>query len=535
MLALLAPLRALPQAQPDSGLRGFVISPLMFRVSARPGERVELAMMLQNLEPKALRANITIQSVLWQDYTYSPLTESAHAKDASGWFQPVSNEPMEARAQRQVKFVFLVPRTARGAYWALATIRPEPVDSDTQMRVVFDVPIIILVGSQPRPDVRAQGPTLSFTSGQASMFVDLDNRGEGFSVLNATADVTNIDTRRVVGRYEITDRNLYPTSKRRVSFGVGQLPPGRYRLRYWIDLGTRRMPVMQSEYLVRKDEIEAAIGPGAVAIPPLYIEPSAIVFEIPPGGQKTQRVLLTNTSDRPLKLNLSVSGVSQSEKGSLSPEGPPPKGLRLTVSPRTIDLPPSQSRQAVVRVASDRNATGDSWFAVRMQGFDQADQAQVEDLVLCNAPIQGTLEPKLQIENLRLVKDGQRVVGIKFAAHNTGNQAVRPLRGARLLEGGVTPVASLEVPLVGDGGLLPGAVVEHEVVFPPGLPPGEYLCSVQFQYGPELFADGGIAVSIGKAPTKPAEAKPKPKPKPKPAPKSKAKKAKPKRKSSAHR
>lgn len=488
-------------AQPgaaESSIRGFVVSPLMFRVSLLPGQSSEFTLSLQNLEPKELRPNLAFSSVLWEDHSYTPRLDTPHDRDCSAWFETLDQSTIEARQRREVKLRVQVPRQAKGPYWTLLTIRPEPVDMDNEMRLVFDIPVIILVGGQPNPDVKVAPPNLEVANGMAAASLDLENRGASFSVINVGGEVTNLDTRSVVGRFELSDRNLYPQSKRRVGFGLGSLPTGRYRVRFQVDLGTRRLPPLQRDVVVQNGQVANAGEAGAFVLPPLLAQPSAIVFPLPPGGQRTQRITLSNTSTKPLSLNLEAVEVRQTTRGTLEPGQELPTGVRVTVSPATLTIPPGRTRQAVVRVSIDKEAQGDLWFGVRLSGYQADEQADTEDLILCNVPVQGTLNPKVELAETQMVEDQGVPVAIRYTTVNSGNQAVRPRTSARLLRDGVQVIATLEVPVVGDGGVLPGGRVDNEIPLPHDLAPGEYLVVVEAQFGPESFARGSVTFQVPK-------------------------------------
>ena len=64
--------------------------------------------------------------------------------------------------------------------------------------------------------------------------------------------------------------------------------------------------------------------------------------------------------------------------------------------------------------------------------------------------------------------------------------ALLPRVSASVLEGGLTPVAKLEVPILGDGGILPGATLHNRVMLPPNLKPGAYTVKLEYQYGETL-------------------------------------------------
>src|SRR5207253_485772 len=128
------------------------------------------------------------------------------------------------------QFRFRVPTQARGSYWALLVFSPKPVGSQTNVNLVYEVPIMMQVGRPSAPDIKVASPQVSGTANAPQLSVGFVNDGNSFGIVGAQCSLKSVLTGRKIAEVRAWDKNLYPHTKRRLSLGVPALAPGRYEL-----------------------------------------------------------------------------------------------------------------------------------------------------------------------------------------------------------------------------------------------------------------------------------------------------------------
>ena len=205
---------------------------------------------------------------------------------------------------------------------------------------------------------------------------------------------------------------------------------------------------------------------------------------MPAGAQRLVTVKLTNQTDGPLNIALSAHKLTQANNGLLQVlEEAPPANVGIVVSPETVTIPARHTSTLRIKLSVDPGTVGDTWFAI--SAISTAGDSMSEE-IYGNVTVPETGTPKLEIVQKDTGLVGDIPISIDYEVSNTGNMALLPRVSASVLEGGLTPVAKLEVPILGDGGILPGATLHNRVMLPPNLKPGAYTVKLEYQYGETL-------------------------------------------------
>ena len=195
-------------------------------------------------------------------------------------------------------------------------------------------------------------------------------------------------------------------------------------------------------------------------------------------------VKFTNQTDSPLVLNLTPHRLSQASNGLLQVlEDSSLGNLVVTLSSPTVTVPARRTANVRVQVAVDAAAKGDSWFAI--SAVSQAGDSMSEE-VYGSVSVPNTGIPKIEVTSGQIGKVGDIPISVDYEVRNTGNMALLPKVSASVLEAGLTPIAKLEVPLLGDGGILPGVTLKNRVMLPPNLKAGAYTVRLEYQIGEGL-------------------------------------------------
>jgi hypothetical protein len=455
-------------------------------------------------------AQAEILAFTMEDWTYRTIYGTEHPRDCAAWFAKKNNDITVQPGQRlELHLDLSVPRGALGPYWCMLKFTPRPNGSQTKSLVVYEIPIVFIIGKNPKPVVKIGTPFLrkmdpkSKTTSMMAV-LPMDNDSEGFSVLGATGTLRNAATNRVLNDFTVEDRNFMPKTKRELVFVVPAVPDGRYKIDFKPELGARTMPTVSSEVIVTKGVPKLATEAMTMETTPITTEPGSITLSIPAGGQRTSVVKFTNNSNREISLDVKPASIEQAANGSVGiGENPLPFGLGVEVSGDFSNIKPGQSATARVRMLVPKEAEGDIWFGLSVK--EAGNGASMADSVLGTITVPKTEKPNLVVEAPLELKDGAKTLAFKFKVRNGGNVALRPEGNASVLADGIRLVDRLLVPVIGDGGLLPGKTVENMVMLPPNLKPGSYVVEVAYQYTEQDYGRIRMPFKVvaGK-PTKPA-------------------------------
>jgi len=457
------------------------IVPVMYRAGGSAGSVLKLPIEVQNLDPTPVSITLTLSPVAYTDWTYGPNIGTKTEFDCTAWFQ---KQQFSAIIQPASHFNFecqcKIPRTTPpGVYYCLGLVDPAP-NARNPIRAQYQIPIIIFVGKQPPLNLEFGTPTMELTDKTGSVNVSFTNDSRAFTVIGATVQLRDAVTGRSIATKSDTDRNLYPNSKRTLPFGIGPLPDGQYIVRCTCQAGTRTFRPLQASFVVVKNKAVPATAASLVSLPPVTANPERVHQDMPSGSRRMMAVKFTNQTDSTINLVLTTHRLSQAANGSLQVlDDPPTAPLHVDVEPASISIPPK--REATIRIFAtlDRGATGDSWFAV---SATSTSHDSMSEEVYGSVKVLKTESPKLSIEGKGVALTDNYPMSADYEVTNTGNIALKPLPFAAVLESGLTPVARMDVPTLGDGGILPGATLHNRIMLPLDLKPGAYAVRIEYQY-----------------------------------------------------
>lgn len=495
-LSCLVVLSAFPTAfgQTDGGLHGVAVSPVLFRVPAEAGSDVRLALRLQNFEPRALTAALSFHSVAYADWSYAPKMDAPNPSECASWFRETRpNVSVGAFGTVTLDLAAHVPHVRPGVYYCALVIDPALKTDPRMIRAEYQIPIVLFVGRQSRPDLRFGTPQLEGTPEHPVLAVPVENDSDAFTVVGADMALRNVRTGSLTASVTDYDRNLYPHTKRKLVFNIQPLTPGEFLATYRAQAGRRVFDSLQTRYVVNHGKIAAATPSAVLGLPPVVADPSYLRVAMPAGATRYLSFRISNQGSKPLTLQAEARALHQSGNGLFAlDETPPPADLRVSMMPDSLTLPPRRTATVRVAVTPSSGAHGESWFGVRIKATDGA---TMPEYVYGTAVVAGTGTPKLDVALEDVRRASGVPVAIDFHIKNTGDMALTPLTAAVVMRGATT-VARLEVPRLGDGGVLPGSVLHNHVALPAGLKPGAYLVEIDYQYAEKLTARLAVPVEI---------------------------------------
>lgn len=491
-----------PQAQPRSAVGGVLISPLLHRAMVRPGSPDKVVFKVENPGLTPHTASISLRPFVPESWTYRTLFDKPHGQDASLWFeQRTLQVRLEPGQKREVVLPLRVPREAAGPHWCMMQFTPRPEGSLTKSLVVYEIPIVLVAGKNPRARLEVSSPVIQpAVEGQkrGALYVKIPvaNDSDGFTILGGTGALVDAGSGRTVQDLIVEDRNLMPRSQRHLAFLVPTLPDGRYRVSFRVASGARSLQPVAATFAVRQGAVEREGAPVAVRQSRLVMEPASVNVSVPRGGTRTVTVRVTNPTSQPTPVSIQVFGLEQGPTGAIGIGGTAlPQGLAAQLEGSTTPLAPGESRTLRLKMTVPRTASGDLWFA--LAATEAGPRASLAETITFTVTVPSTERAEVALTQAQVIKDGPRSVAVKFRVENKGNVALRPLPSAAVLEEGVRLADRLEVPLVGDGGLLPGAAVRASVMLPPKLKPGSHIVEISYQYGPSDFARLRVPIQVG--------------------------------------
>jgi len=493
--------QAAAQDPTRSAIGGVLVSPLIQRLSSSAGRKAEVVFIAENPGQITEVAEANILPFTVEDWTYRTMYGAEHAQDCSSWFKSKTNTVTITPGQRQeIRLQVEIPRGTLGPYWCMLKFTPRPNGSLTKSLVVYEIPIVFIIGKNPKPVIKVGSPLMRRVDPKSRVpamtaVLPLTNDSDGFSVLGASGTLRNADTNRVVADFSVEDRNFMPHSKRELAFVIPNVADGRYKLDFKTVLGIRSLPIVTSELVVTKGLPKLASEVALLETTPITLEPSSLNLAIPAGGQRTSMVKITNNSNREISLDMKPVSIEQGANGSIGiGDSGLPYGLSVEISGEISHIQPGQSATARVRMVVPREAKGDLWFGLSVREAQNGNS--LADAVFGTISVPKTEQPNLEVVEPLTVKDGSKTIAIKYKVSNTGNVALRPEANASVLADGVRLVARLAVPEVGDGGILPGKTISNSVMMPAGLKPGDYVVEIAYQFGEQNYGRIRVPVKV---------------------------------------
>lgn len=472
---------------------GLSFSPLQYRIAANPGLSGVLEFNITSPTGKAAEGSMRITSAVVDDWTYRAHYGVANPNDCSSWFAKKEARVLVAGKPVVQQFRYRVPSQARGSYWALLVFSPKPVGSRATMNLIYEVPILMQVGRPETPDIKVAAPRVEGDVGAPSISVGFVNDGNSFGIVGAQCTLRSVLTGHKIAEERMFDKNLYPHTKRRLSLNVSALRPGRYELSVSPEIGHRQLPDLVSSVEVQGQTIVQRETRGLLSVTGVEVQPSGLEASVPPGGTMLGVIRVRNTKGTPANLKIAVTGVEQNASGALGIGNSSPSYLDVSVSPSDLSLPPGGVQSVRLMLKTDRAASGDLWFGLKIG--DKSGEG-IPQQMLGVVSVKSTLRPQLvlQSEGFEYARDGQPIK-LNYAIKNTGNTGLQPRSVAGIISGNRL-VNSLAVPLLGDGGIIPGAVLQASVMLPLNMPPGRYEVQVKSRYSKTGVAELAVPFTV---------------------------------------
>lgn len=507
-------LTALTTAQAQdarTAIGGLLISPLLHRVSVKPGQQSEITFTVENPTQVSETLSGQISSFTVEDWTYRTQYDQPHPRDCREWFaQQTIEQPVTPGQRMDLRMKFEAPRNAKGPYWCMLKLTPKPTGSTTKALITYEVPVVIVVDKNPKPQLEIASPTIreSVSRDNKRSYVaslPIVNASGGFTPIGAEGVLRNANTGRIVSTMRLEDRNLLPETKRQISFMLPDLADGKYKLTFKALMGNRALPPVTSEYSVTRGVPKLLTEGSSMALTPVSIDPTGITASIAPGGNRTMMVKVRNNGDHALPLLIEPRTVEQSANGAIGIGEDAPKNINVDIEKNESPLAPGETRVLRLQLGVPQGAGGDLWFALAIR--EQGNGKSLAESVFGTVNVPNSEKPLVEVQKPEVMSDAGNPVAIKFRVQNTGNVALRPDPSAAVLEGGVRLVERPAVPLIGDGGLLPGGAIENTIMIPPSLKPGDYVVEISYQYGDKDYAKVRVPIKISAPVAKKAVAK----------------------------
>jgi len=499
--------QALAQGSAQGRSTGVAVSPLQIRKTVQAGNVTKDNILIQSLEEVPMRVSVRIQSVLFEDWTYLPQFGARHSRDAFPWFATnIITRDLRPFDKLEVPIDATVPRTTRGrtsVYWAMATVDLSVPSQPTRILPSFQIPLIYLVGARPiRPEVTIGSPELLAGKTGATTYLPFINDSAGYTPISAFITVRNMATGRIITTMQEAGRNLYPESRRKLTFSLGHLAPGQYSVSARAEIGTRRLPAVTSNFTVTETEARQLTTADTFSIAPVAIDPPLINETLVPGARRSVPIKITNTSANAIAVSIAPRLLTQATTGALEvSETAPPKGATLYATPDSVVIGPRQTANVRLVLEVAPGATGETCFGVAVQDINA--KTSFSGITVAVLTVKGTLAPKLSLVPGALRRNNGDPYSLEFSILNTGNQALQPNVTAGLFDnGGTRFMTGINLPILGDGSILPGATLENKVAIPPKLKPGNYVVEVDYQYGPDLKATMRVPFKVANHPSK---------------------------------
>jgi hypothetical protein len=484
----------------DNGLRGMALSPLMFRNEVAAGSKVKLALDVENLQQTQLTVNIDISPVTFADWSYIPTFGVSHQRDCANWFTIRQiNRIIGGGTHGEIDLEATIPHLKPDVYWCMARVTPHYLGDPSTIVAQYQLPIVLFIGRHAAPSLKLGSPELLRVGDAPQISIPYENSGDGFTTIGANVQLKQGSTGRVLGTYFDNDRNLFPGTKRNLVFSPGPLANGQYILTSKAQAGTRSFSAISRRFVVSKEGIRPETEGETLQMSPVSFDVAGINLKIPAGGSRSAVVHLINNSDATVTVKVMLRALNQNELGGLELGTDPPTGnLTVTADPETLQVEPRRSIAVRLAIATAKGATGDQWFGIAAKTDDPKQIAEeLYGSVVCPGGV-----PKLELSLIAIKKMGKYPISLSFSIKNTGTMSLKPIPFAQVLEQGLTPVATLQVPTLGTGGVLPGSILTNEVMLPPTLKPGAYTVNVKYQYGEDLFAELTVPITVSAVPPK---------------------------------
>ena len=434
------------------------------------------------------------------DGSYEAQMDAPHSRDASGWFGATKERNLVVNPKKlsELQVPYAVPTSATGVYWALMTFEPRQVGSEVAPNLQYQIPIIFTIGKNTgAPELRVGSPVAAGDDKGCGIIMSVRNISRAHAVVGASAEVRSALTGSLVAKTSIMDRNIFPGTMRGLAMQLNyKFKDGAYRISGHVDLGTRRLPTVVSEFVVKGGKIAMTTAALMHEQTPVVIEPGGFELQIAPGGQTLKSISIKNLSKNPITIQLEGRNVEQSDTGAIGiGDLEIPSTLAVSIEPKELVINPGVRATARLTVATAPNANGDHWFGISVKERDNPNAFSQQ--LLAVVTFKNTLKPKVELENMTSRSDRNgSPTQYNFDLHNTGNCDVALFASAKLTPNSGGQDYQMEPLVPNEGKMIPGAKFPGSVTLPPNLAPGMYTMVLTLQFSEKGAIEKRIPVEI---------------------------------------
>lgn len=411
------------QGQQAEDMKGGIgIGPLKLVVDAPPGETWNGSFRIVGVVTDQ-RSTFDIEVVdLAQSLTgqKEQVDRGGGARSASEWIEVESQVTVRGKETREVPVSIAVPRSAYGAYSAYITVNMRALRPDAPVAAAIipgaAVEVLVRVISSGPLEVGVE--RIEYSSASDQLLVDIRNTGVWVSELRG--DVLFYPEaggfpRRVELPYRRDGRpyEIYPEEMMRLQVAAEGVPPGTWRVVSRLDLGQRRES--RSEFTLAiggSARVASSTDSKMEVATDLWIDQQPREITVPPGGQRSVAVRLSNLGEETLTLKVSVGDARLESDGrwTYAASEIPVAGLTVEVTPDTVVIEPKSSAavRASVRLGENSVLSEPVTKVVRFVGLtsrEAGDFTTVYDagaIIIVEATNRGGAS--LKIEDLELLR-----------------------------------------------------------------------------------------------------------------------------------
>jgi hypothetical protein len=342
------------------------------------------------------------------------------ARSASDWIEVESQVTISGKEAHDVPVSIRVPSNAYGAYSAYLTVNmraPRP-DAQVAAAIIPGAAVEVLVRVISSGPLEVGVERIEYQSAGNQLLVDIRNTGVWVSEVRGDV-LFYPETGGFPRRVELPYRRdghayeIYPEEMIQLQVAAEGVPPGTWRVVSRLDLGQRRES--RSEFMLAigsSARVASSTDSKMEVATDLWIEQQPQEITVPPGGERSVAVRLSNLGEETLTLKVSVEDARLESDGrwTYAASEIPVAGLTVEVTPDTVVIGPKSSAAVRARVRLDENSalSEPAAKAVRFVGLtsrEDGDFKTVYDagaIIIVEATNRGGAS--LKIEDLELVR-----------------------------------------------------------------------------------------------------------------------------------
>jgi hypothetical protein len=442
-------------AQVDPNATSFAVGPMKIEVVAAAGSqgRGSFTLLLRNSTvPTQFRIEVQDLGQLGGGRT-TPVEPGTGARSCRPWLQVAQELLVPPNGRVEVPVVLDFPADAKGAYFALVTVRLETEAAVSPIRVALNPAVSVLVeasvpGAAPaHVDLTAVGLP---QSGNANDLIvaTLSNRGvwkstvEGDLLIYPAAGGFPLRAQLPRQRGE-QSMNIYPGLSYSIRVPLPRpLTTGNYRVvgRLLLNGRWRTENEFELEVTSGGEVMVRHVGDSEFDIP-LFTQPDLIELPVPPGATRTVPLRISSSDLRPLDLELEVAELRMEPSGQATFPDPRPDQIHwVQVTPKRLDMLPRRVSTARITISVPRDMPPGTMVvrAVRLKASAESAEpgwsSAGEGVILVVAVDPRAPQAQLELDPIVLVRpaDDRNPTAALIRVRNIGGRVAR-LQGEIIL------------------------------------------------------------------------------------------------------